>query len=175
LRPAFGVVLELIAAVAVLVLALEYGPGYPFSILASLVVQFLLTFLLHCPAHYIIGRSLGIRFIGMRLGRTSLSRNLPSSAKRLSSLLVVFTLRADTDSLRRASPRRVKTMFLSGVVASTATAFVYAFYVALRADTIAAFVTALFALVYLLFNAVFSPRSGDVMRARKFGQSAKGS
>lgn len=173
LRPIFGVVLELLAAVVALFLVVEHNPGYPILIVALIVVQFLLTFLLHCPAHYVVGRALGISFAGMRLGRTSLFQGPTSFSRRIASLLIVFTLKADKDSIRRASPRRVKAMFLSGVVTSTGSAFIFAFIVALQADA-ATLATSLFALVYLLFNLEFSPRSGDVMRARSLAKRFTG-
>ncbi len=166
MRPVFGVALELVGLAVVVSVAWVSANWYPFSILVLLLAQALTTILIHCPAHYIVGRALGIRFKAIRLGRTSASRVLPASLKRIGSLLVVFTLSVDPDSKKRASPMSLRAMYLAGVVGSVGSAITFAYAVSQAGDLATGTVTWVFAIAYLASDVLFSPRAGDLMRAR---------
>jgi hypothetical protein len=166
MRPALGVTLELIALAMAVFAARVLADWYPFSILILLVAQALATVLIHCPAHYIVGRALGISFRSIRLGRTSVSRVLPASLKRIGSLLVVFTLSVDPVSKKLASPMKLRAMYLAGVTGSVGSAVTFAFAVSQTGNYVAGAVLWVFAIAYLASDVLFSPRAGDLMRAR---------
>ena len=165
MRPATGVAIELLALTLVLGPALVVPPGLPFALYVVLV-QLLATYLIHCPAHYVVGTVLGIRFRAIRLGKSTLARGLPPRLAGLSSSLPVVTLSTEKSSLARASRREVAAMYASGTVASVGSAIVIAAAATIvEAPTYSALAWGV-ALLYLFFDAVFSPRSGDLARAR---------
>jgi hypothetical protein len=166
MRALLGVVLELAALAIVLYAASALANWYPFSVLALLLAQALTTVLVHCPAHYIVGRLLGIRFSGIRLGRSTAARALPASLRQVGSLLVVFTLGVDPESKKNAAASKLRAMFMAGVTGSVASAVTFAYWVSLAGYYTAGIVTWVFALAYLASDIVFSPKVGDLMRAR---------
>lgn len=174
MRALFGVVSELTALALVLCVASFSTEWYPFSILVLLLAQALTTILVHCPAHYVVGRALGIRFAGIRLGRSTASRTLPASLNRVGSLLPVFTLSVDPGSKKSASPARLRIMFLAGATGSVGGALTFAFAVSAAGQLAAGMVAWVFALAYLASDAILSPRAGDLMRARAAVSGSKG-
>ncbi len=169
MRPAIGISLELALLASVLALStvLPSGPVYDLYIL---VAQFLTTYLIHCPAHFVVGRLAGIRFRSIRLGRTTLARALPPSLRGVGRLLPILTLSVDKTSMAAVPKPRIKAMYFSGTVASSGSAVVIAALVTLSGSWFPAALTWGLAIGYLLFDVVFSPRSGDIMRARAFGR-----
>lgn len=166
MRPLFGVALELGALTAVAYAASVLAKWYPFSILAFLLAQVLTIVLVHCPAHYIVGRALGIRFSRMKLGRSTFARVLPPSLKRIGSLLVVVTLSVDPESRRSTPPKRLRAMFLAGVTGSAGGAIILASAASLAGNYADGLITWLCAIAYLVSNVRFSPMAGDLKRAR---------
>jgi len=158
--------LELAALAALMVAVFQVRVWYPLSVLILVVTQALATLLVHCPAHYLVGSILGIKFSRMTLGRSTLVRALPPSIRGLGSVLLVFSLSVDKESRRTASLASLRVMYLSGVVGSIGTAFAFALLVTLSGGVLATFLSWLFAAAYLLSDMVLSPRSGDLMRAR---------
>ncbi len=166
MRPAYGVLLELVLLVSLLTLLANISVSYPLSAVVFLVAQGITTILVHCPAHYFVGRLLGVRFSRMRLGRSTLVRALPPSIKSFSSVLIVFSLSVGPESRRNSPSGRLRAMYLSGVVASVTGAFVFPFLSIIRGNLLATLLTSLFAVAYLLSDVLLSPKSGDLMRAR---------
>lgn len=166
MRPIFGILLELAALTVLLAVASMLANLWPLSILVLLLAQLLTTILIHCPAHYMVGRALGIRFRGIKLGRSTAFAALPSSLKRIGTFLVVFTLTVDRASKRTVAPSRLRAMYLAGVAGSVGGAFVFALVVSLTVNYPAAAATWLLALAYLASDVRFSPAAGDLMRAR---------
>ena len=165
MRPVVGVSIELLVLAAVFGLDFIIPPGLGYF-LYVLSAQLLATYLVHCPAHYLVGTAVGIRFRSIRLGRTTLARALPPRWGNLARLIPILTLSTDRPSLVRVSKSKVSTMYLSGTIASSASAMVVAGAVTLSGSSALIVVSWLVAVGYLLFDVVFSPRSGDVMRAR---------
>jgi hypothetical protein len=164
-RPAVGVLVELVVFVVVLSLGTFVPAGLSLA-LYVVIAQLTATYLIHCPAHYLVGSALGIRFREMRIGRTALARVLPVRLAGIARLVPVLSLSTQRDSIVNVSKRRAAAMYASGTVASVSSAIAIAA-VATSAEplTYAALAWAV-AVGYLLFDAVFSPRSGDLMRAR---------
>lgn len=173
MRPIGGVIAELAGLVLVLDALLHVIPSSQFYPLIVLIVQALTTVLVHCPAHYFVGRSLGIRFSGMKLARSTLVKALPPSIKSIGSLLIVPSLAIDKESRRTASPRRMRAMYLAGVSGSVGAAITLAILVSFGGSYVAASAAWLFSLGYLISDVALSPRSGDLMRARAAGKSAR--
>jgi hypothetical protein len=166
MRAFLGVFVEVGALAGVLALALAVPPGVPFA-LYVVAAQLLSTYLVHCPTHYLVGRVVGVRFRAMRLGRTTLAKSLPKRAARFAKLLPILTLSTDRASLTGGSRRGLALMYASGTVASTSIAFVVAAAAATRQSLGYAWVSWVVAVLYLTFDLIFSPRTGDLMRARR--------
>ena len=166
MRALFGVALELVALAIVVYVASVLARWYPFSVLILLLAQALTTILVHCPAHYVVGRMLGIKFSRIGMGRSTVSRALPAYLERLGSLIVVFTLTVNPESKKNASSARLRAMFLAGVTGSVGSALTFAYVVSLEVSYMVGIITWVFAIVYLASDVLFSPRAGDLMRAR---------
>jgi hypothetical protein len=165
LRPLAGVSAELIALTAV-IWAGYFVPSGISYLIYIVACQLLATYLIHCPAHYLAGRAVGIRFTKIGLGKTTLARALPPRFRRIAGLIPILTLSIDKASLAGLTQSRISAMYMSGVIASSAIAFAIA--AAVTGGPVWTAVAAwLVALGYFLFDIVFSPRSGDVMRAKK--------
>ena len=153
-------------ALAVVLGVIFLIPAGLVRVLYIMVAEFLATYLIHCPAHYVVGRLLGIRFASMRVGRTTLARALPPRLSGFAQLFPIFTLRTDKQSLANAGKDRASAMFASGTIASILSAFAVAAWVT-PGSSLPLFVASwAVAVGYLTFDLVFSPRSGDLMRAR---------
>ncbi len=166
MKPSYGVILELAALIILLAGVLRVVIPFPFSIVLLLVAQALATVLIHCPAHYVVGRILGIGFSKISLGRSTSTKALPPSMRRVAPILIVFTLSVDARSKRTAAPRRLRAMYLAGVTGSVGAAIMFALTISLTGGYLASLLTWLFALGYLLSDLILSPLSGDLMRAR---------
>jgi len=165
MRPVLGVSLELAALALVFSLAPAVPGGVVFAVYV-LFAEFAATFLIHCPAHYAVGMALGVRFTEMRAGRTTLARALPPRLGRFAGLMPILTLRTDRTSLARASRAKASAMFASGTVASTSVAFLIAGGSTLVQPLPYASLAWALALLYLAFDLRFSPRGGDLKRAK---------
>jgi hypothetical protein len=161
-----GVSIELVSCAAILATALSVPQPFPLSLLALLIAQVSASVLLHCPAHFLVGSAVGIRFEKLDLRPTTMARSLPAAIRPLASLAVVPSLRTEKGSLRNVAPRHAWAMFMSGVVVSNAAVLLLAAWSLVSSAALVSGVAWLFAVVYLLSDIALSPRSGDVMRAR---------
>src|SRR5262249_28200189 len=160
-----GIALEIGSLVLVLA-SLVFIPLGKFP-LYVIVVQFLSTYLLHCPGHYIVGRVLGMEFIDIGFGRSTLANALPGRLGKAAGLIPILTLKSDRLSVA-SKPRRSRfAMYASGTIFSIGSAFSLAIVFTYYGNWMAAIIAWIFALGYLAFDAAFSPRSGDLMRARR--------
>jgi hypothetical protein len=165
MKPGSGVALELVALAAISLAVTGVPAGWASA--ASIVVfEFLATYLIHCPAHYFMGVLLGIKFRKISMSRSTLARSLPPRLGPLLRLFVVPTLSTDRASMLLVSPARASAMYASGTVASVASAFLVAAAVTVSEPPATIALAWVFALGYFLFDALFSPRSGDLRRAR---------
>lgn len=165
MKPAIGILAE----VAALAMVLASGALVPAGLLFGLYVvaaELLATYLVHCPAHYVIGTVVGIRFRQIRFGRTTLARALPEGLSPLAKLFPVLTLVTAKDSFAGMSRKRLALMYEAGAFASTSIAlFVAAAATFVEAPPYAALAWVV-GLGYLAFDLAFSPKSGDLARAR---------
>jgi hypothetical protein len=166
MNAASGVVLEMLFLAGVLSLSVVTPPGAIFA-LFIVVTELLSTYLVHCPAHYVVGMLLGVRFRAMRLGKTTLARVLPSGLSSASRLIPIVTLETDKESLARSGRTKVAAMYASGTVASVSSAVAIAAVASLAEPVLYSAIAWLVALGYFLFDLLFSPKSGDLYRAKK--------
>jgi len=156
------------AALAILLLLVFRIPLLPRA-LVLLLAQGIILYAVHCPSHYIVGRMVGIKFSGLAVGRSALRKSSSRVVRQIGERAMTPVLIVDRASLARASPLRRKAMFYSGVAASTATPFLITLYASLLGDPVSILATLLVAIGYLVFNIFYSPRTGDVYRARLLG------
>jgi hypothetical protein len=165
MRPILGVLLELAALSLVLAALMEVPAGIPFAVYV-VVAEFLATYLVHCPAHYLIGTLMGIRFRLMRSSRTTLGRALPPRFSAMANLFPVLTLSTDRSSLQVVSKSRRALMYEAGTVASVSAAFIISAGATFAEPLVYAVPAWVVAIAYLGFDIRFSPKSGDFARAR---------
>jgi len=164
-QAAIGISLELLVLAGILLLAL-WVPAGPLFGVYLVVAQLAATYLIHCPAHFIAGTAVGVRFTKLHFGRTTLARVVPDGVKSVARLLPILALSIDRGSLVGISKGRLAAMYASGTIASAGAALVIAVVTALSEPLTYSFAPWTVAVVYLAFDAVFSPRSGDLRRAR---------
>ncbi|HKT22881.1 MAG TPA: hypothetical protein VJR06_09785 [Nitrososphaerales archaeon] len=162
-EPAVGI--ELIALAAILGFATFVPSGLLYATYVALAAL-LSTYLIHCPAHYFVGRILGIRFRSIRAGTTTLSKVLPPRFAGVARHLPVLTLSTEKGSMVRTTRRRAAAMYASGTVASVGSAIAVAAAATASGPYQYSALAWAAALSYLLFDLAFSPRSGDLFRAR---------
>ena len=161
------------AALAILLLLVFKIPWFPRP-LALLLAQGVILYAIHCPSHYVVGWMVGIKFSGLAVGRSALKKSGSRIVRLIGERAVTPVLIVDRASLARVSPLRRKAMFYSGVTASTAAPFLVALYASLTGDPISILATLVLAIGYMNFNIFYSPRTGDVHRARLLGVSPQG-
>lgn len=165
MRPILGISAEIAILAGVAAGSSLVPRGLAFAIYV-LVAEGAGTYLVHCPAHYIVGRVVGIRFRTIRLGRTTLARVLPPRFAGLARLVPILTLSTEKTSLAKTSKGRAAAMYASGTIASVSSAFLISGMATLSEPSIPAAVAWLVALGYFAFDVVFSPRTGDLSKAR---------
>lgn len=165
MRPIVGIAVEVAMFAGILVGSALVPAGLPFA-LYVIFAQLAGTYLVHCPAHYIVGVVVGVRFKKIRFGRTTLARVLPARLAGLAQLVPILALSTDKASLAKTPKGGAAAMYASGTVASVSSAIVIAAVATVTEALLPAVVAWLVAIGYLAFDVVFSPRSGDLMRAR---------
>ncbi len=165
MRPAPIITAEAISLAAVLLSSMLMPSGLPLGLYA-VVAQLLATYLVHCPAHYLVGRAVGIRFRRVGFGRTTLARALPKSVSSFAKLFPILTLTVAKDSVIGVSKKNVALMYEAGTISSVSIAFAVAIVATLEESLMYASLAWAVALAYLAFDWVFSPKSGDLARAR---------
>ena len=165
MKPAAGVAIEIIALTLALVGSLLVPSGMFYTVYV-VAVEVMATYLVHCPAHYLVGRIFGIRFSAIRIGRTGLAKLLPKRVGQMARFFPVPTLSTDKASLTAVSRTKVAAMYASGTVASTASAVAIAALLTVEGASLSSEATWVVALVYLAFDLIFSPRGGDLFRAK---------
>lgn len=164
--PTLIVLIELMVLAAFLAFALFVPPGPLFGFYV-IVAEFLATYLIHCPAHFLVGSVVGIKFRSVRLGHTTLAKVLPPSLSGIARLMPILTLSTDKASRARTPKRRVAYMYASGTVGSVSSALIIAGAASFAEPLTYSALAWAFALIYLAFDVVFSPKSGDLMRAKR--------
>jgi hypothetical protein len=165
MKPLVGVLIEIVALAVLLALTPFVPTGLPFG-LYVIVMELMATYLVHCPAHYVVGSLVGIRFRRLRFGKTALARILPARLVSLTRLLPVLTLSVVKSSLEGVPKRRIAMMYQAGTAASVFFALIIAAAATLVEPPLYAGLAWALALGYLGFDFVFSPKSGDLSRAR---------
>ncbi len=165
MKPALGVLAEAVVLALVLAASAVMPAGVPLG-LYTLVSEFLATYLIHCPAHYVVGSMVGIRFRRMRVGSTTLARSLPQRFSAVAKLFPVLTLSTAKDSLKGVPKKRIALMYKAGFVASVSAALIIAAAATVVESPAYALLAWALALAYLAFDLAFSPKSGDLARAR---------
>jgi hypothetical protein len=172
-KPAVGISLEVVALGLALAVSL-FVPHGAFFALYVIAAQLLSTYLVHCPAHYVTGMLLGVRFRTMRLGKTTLVRVLPSRLSSAAHLVPIITLETDKESLARLDRTKVAAMYASGTVASVSSAVAVATTASFSEPLLYSAAAWVVALGYLLFDLLYSPKSGDLYRAKRALQASPG-
>ena len=161
-----GVTAELFALACVFAFSPLVPRGTPFG-LYVVAAELLATYLIHCPAHYMVGGVFGVRFASIRRGRSTLAKALPAGLADLARPIPIITLKVSKTSLSEVPRRGLASMYAAGTIASVASAFVVALFATpVDPPAFAALAWAM-AAGYLLFDLVFSPKSGDLARARR--------
>ena len=164
MNPLEGVAAELVALACVFAPAPFVPAGAVFGVYV-VVAELLATYLIHCPAHFAVGSVLGVKFKSITMGRTTLASALPSKLSGIVKPIPIMTLVTRRDSLSMISAERVAAMYVSGTAASVASALIIALWATPMVSASFSVLAWAVATGYLLFDLVFSPRSGDIARA----------
>ena len=136
--------------------------------LLYLIALSFLIFFPHCLAHYVVGRLGGIRFDYYRLGKSGIAKLKLPFVSLLGSKLPVLTLKVNRRSLHSATRSRASAMFSAGAAASMVLPFLAAAASIGQLPLALTIILFLIAAGNLLFDLYYSPRAGDLARARSF-------
>lgn len=141
-------------------------PGTLLRFFIYLVSWGFLVFFPHGIAHYFVGRVVGVRFSYYFMGKSSATKlKLPVLGTFL-SWFPVPTLRIERASFRSVSHRGRTAMFASGAIASMVMPFFAAAGSIGQLPTWLTAVLFLISVVNLVFDLYYSPRVGDLHRAK---------
>jgi len=135
-------------------------------ILLFLFAWFSFWFFIHDLAHHAVGKMFGIRFQYYFLGRSAIRKlNLPLVSS-LMRRVPVFVLKVDRSSLSGASPRKRRWMYASGAVASMGLPWI----IVPSSFSLGPYWVGVFFVMLVLGNTLFtlyfSPKTGDLYRAK---------
>jgi hypothetical protein len=164
-----------VAGLIVALILLWLAPTLRNPLLAFLLYVIALVFLVffpHCLAHYAVGRLMAIQFDYYRSGKSGIAKLKLPVVSSLGSKLPVLTLKVDRSSLHSADRLRAAAMFSAGAVASMVFPFIAAASSIGHLPLILSITLALIAAANLLFDLYYSPKAGDLARARAFYRSS---
>jgi len=121
----------------------------------------------HCLAHLVVGTFSGIRFAHYSLAKSGMTKLNLGPLKALSPFAVVLSIRIDKNSLSKASRGSRAAMFYSGALASMILPFIPAFASLGRIPVELSAILLAVSVANLVFDLYYSPRVGDISRARK--------
>ena len=146
------------------------SPGNPVIALAAWV---LLGVGSHCPAHYLVGRICGISFTHYVIAPSALARMRVPLVSGLAARSLLPGLRIDKRSLRKAGRRCVYATLAAGAAASMSVPWAVTL-VQLAAGDPYWSLTAGLQVFRIVFTMYFSPRGGDLYRARLYSERYAG-
>ena len=146
------------------IVATMFSPG---DVLAALIAWVLLGVGSHCPVHYIVGRLCGVRFTHYVLAPSALERMDVPLVSRIAKTSVLPGLRIDRKSLHGVGRRCIYFTLTSGAIASMAVPWTVTLVQAIGGDPLW-IVTAILQAFRVLFTLRYSPRGGDLYRARVY-------
>src|SRR5213593_2169398 len=137
-----------------------------FRVILLLLAWFSFWFFSHDLAHHITGQLVGIKFRYYYLGKSAIRKlNLPI-IPQLMNRIPVLVLKVDHESLRQATPRSQSAMFASGAIVS----IVLPWLIIPASFSLGPTLGLLFLALVVgndSFTLYFSPKTGDLYRARK--------
>ncbi len=135
-------------------------------VILLLFAWFTFWFFSHDLAHHITGQLVGIKFRYYYLGKSAIRKlNLPITPQ-LINRIPVLVLKVDHESLRQATPRSQSAMFASGAIVS----IILPWLIIPASFSLGPILGLLFLALVVgndLFTLYFSPKTGDLYRARK--------
>jgi hypothetical protein len=149
-----------------LLLTAAYVLSTSLRFLLYLIAMGAFVFFPHGLAHYITGRLVGVRFKYYFLAKSAVSKLTLPLFSTLANQLPVLALKIDQASLRSISNGRRAVMFASGAVASMLLPFIVP---VASIGHIPIFVSAVLFLVgaaNAAFDLYYSPKAGDISRAK---------
>ena len=161
-----GLILGVLAWQLAIVLT-QYGLFL--RVLLLLFTWFAFWFFIHDLTHHLVGSLVGIKFQYYFLGRSAIRKLRLPLISRIMEQIPVLVLKVDRTSFAKASPKARKWMHASGALASMILPWVI---VPSSFSIGPVWVGALFTLLVLsndLFTLYFSPKTGDLHRARLAG------
>lgn len=170
---ALGTVIELfgIASAAVLLVAAPAVTSPLLAFIAYFLALVCLVFFPHCLAHYAVGRLAGIRFDYYYLTKSGVRKLRIPLAGRIGQKIPVLALKVDPFSLRSVSRDRRVAMFSAGAIASMVLPFISVAASFEYLPTSFTLILFLFALANFAFDLYYSPKAGDLAKAKSASRS----
>jgi hypothetical protein len=125
-----------------------------------------LVFFPHGLSHYVVGRLAGIRFTYYSVGKSAVRKLRLPFVSATASKVPVLTLRTDQGTLFSVSPQRRAAMFAAGAAASMLLPFISFVASLKRLPVEFSGVLFLICLTNAMFDIYYSPKAGDIARAK---------
>jgi hypothetical protein len=117
----------IVLSLALLLVAASVGYGQPALAVALMALGWLCVFVsTHANAHWLVGRLVGIGFVGFGIRGTEKPDIYPVGLRQIMSAIPFFTAITDRQSLREATPWRRALMFAAGVTSTSIATILFA-------------------------------------------------
>jgi hypothetical protein len=114
-------------SLALLLVSAWVGGGQPALAVALMAAGWLGVFVsTHANAHWLVGRLVGIGFVGFGIRGTEKPDIYPVGIRQIMSAIPFFTAITDRPSLREATPRGRALMFAAGVTSTSISTILFA-------------------------------------------------
>lgn len=140
--------------------------GLLLQVLLLLFAWFSFWFFVHDLTHHIVGKVGGIRFQYYFLGRSAVRKLRLPLVSRVMERVPVLVLKVDRGSFAKASPRARRWMHASGALASMILPWIIVPSSFMIRPLWVGILFTLLVLGNVLFTLYFSPKTGDIYRAR---------
>ena len=137
------------------------------NILVALIAWALLGVGSHCPAHYLVGRICGVRFTHYVLAPSALEKMDVPIISRIARMTALPGLRMDREGLHGIGRRCIYATLASGAIASMTVPWAVTLVQIIGGDPLWV-ATAALQTFRVLFTLRYSPRGGDLYRARAY-------
>lgn len=153
---------------------------FPLKFILLLLSWFLVWYFSHCLSHYLVGTLGGIRFKYYFLGRSTIRKaKIPLISKVAQNLPFVLGIKIDKESISKANPKAIKTMYLAGPLSSMMLPFIIVALSLTQPSQVTlpllpftirdSYILLGLTLANVAFSLYFSPKVGCISKAIKLG------
>lgn len=161
-----GNLVQILAILGSLLILPMLGSHVILNLILMIFSWLILFYFTHGISHYLVGKMLGIGFKEYFIGISNLVRLDIPLIRNVAPLIVTIGIRTEKESMRSTSRYRKAWMFRSGALSSMFSPFLVPVYATILGLYIEAILLYSLSAGNVLFTLYFSPRAGDLWKAK---------